>query len=84
MIKKIAVLTGEKAADLKVISKCNIIISTLVNLDILSRRWKQFKQVQNVQLFILDVLHHLIGGKEGLVLEIICSRMRYINLQIVK
>ena len=79
--KKIGVLTGETAADLKVISKCNIIISTPVNWDILSRRWKQRKQVQNVQLFIVDELH-LIGGEEGLVLEIICSRMRYISSQI--
>ncbi len=79
--KKVAVLTGETATDLKIISKANIIISTPVNWDILSRRWKQRKQVQNVALFIVDELH-LIGGEEGPVLEIICSRMRYISSQI--
>ena len=30
----------------------------------LSRRWKQRKNVQNVNLFIVDELH-LIGGESG-------------------
>lgn len=81
--KKIVLLTGETATDLKLISKANVIVSTPVNWDILSRRWKQRKQVQNVQLFIVDELH-LIGGQDGPVLEIICSRMRYISSQIEK
>jgi pre-mRNA-splicing helicase BRR2 len=79
--KKLIVLTGETATDLKLINKAHIIISTPVNWDILSRRWKQRKQVQQVQLFIVDELH-LIGGEDGPVLEIICSRMRYISSQI--
>ena len=79
--KKIVILTGETATDLKLINKAHIIISTPINWDILSRRWKQRKQVQNVNLFIVDELH-LIGGEDGPVLEIICSRMRYISSQI--
>jgi pre-mRNA-splicing helicase BRR2 len=81
--KKLAVLTGETATDLKLLTKANIVVSTPGNWDILSRRWKQRKQVQNVQLFIVDELH-LIGGEEGPVLEIICSRMRYISSQLEK
>ena len=42
----------------------NIIISTPQKWDVLSRRWKQRKNVQNVNLFIVDELH-LIGGEEG-------------------
>ena len=79
--KKVALLTGETATDLKLIAKANIIISTPINWDILSRRWKQRKQVQNVQLIIVDELH-LLGGDDGPVFEIICSRMRYISQQI--
>ena len=77
--KKVVMLTGE--TDIKLISKGNIIVSTPENWDILSRRWKQRKQVQNVSLFIIDELH-LIGGEEGPCVEIICSRMRYISSQI--
>ena len=39
-------------------------ISTPDKWDVLSRRWKQRKNVQNVFLFILDE-GHLIGGESG-------------------
>ena len=42
----------------------NIIISTPEKWDVLSRRWKQRKNVQNINLFIVDELH-LIGGEVG-------------------
>lgn len=35
---------------------------------------------QAVALFLVDELH-LIGGKQGPTLEVVCSRMRYINSQ---
>ena len=41
-----------------------MIIGTPEKWDVLSRRWKQRKNVQNVNLFIIDELH-LIGGEEG-------------------
>ena len=47
-----------------VVLQGNIIISTPERWDVLSRRWKQRKNVQNVSLFIVDELH-LIGGEEG-------------------
>jgi len=79
--RKVVVLTGETATDLKLIAKGNIIISTPEKWDILSRRWKQRKNVQNVNLFIIDDLH-VIGTDEGPVVEVICSRMRYMSSQI--
>ena len=42
----------------------HVIISTPDKWDILSRRWKQRKNVQNVHLFIMDEAH-LIGGEKG-------------------
>ncbi|CAF0840833.1 unnamed protein product [Adineta steineri] len=79
--RKVVLLTGETATDLKLIAKGHIIISTPEKWDILSRRWKQRKNVQNVNLFIVDDLH-VIGSDEGPVLEVICSRMRYMSSQI--
>uniref|UniRef100_A0A8B9LHA9 U5 small nuclear ribonucleoprotein 200 kDa helicase n=1 Tax=Astyanax mexicanus TaxID=7994 RepID=A0A8B9LHA9_ASTMX len=79
--KKVVILTGETSTDLKLLGKGDIIISTPDKWDILSRRWKQRKNVQNVSLFIVDETH-LIGGENGPVLEVICSRMRYISSQI--
>ena len=65
-------LTGETAADVKLLEKGNIIIATPEHWDMLSRRWKQRKNVQAVSLFIVDELH-LIGGRNGPVIEA-CSR----------
>ncbi|KAL1138953.1 hypothetical protein AAG570_009015 [Ranatra chinensis] len=80
---KVVLLTGETATDLKLLAKGQVIIASAEKWDVLSRRWKQRKNVQNVQLFIVDELQ-LLGGDEGPVLEIVCSRMRYICSQIEK
>lgn len=42
----------------------NIIVGTPEKWDVLSRRWKQRKNVQTIGLFVVDELH-LIGGDEG-------------------
>ena len=61
-------LTGETAADVKLLEKGNLIVATPEHWDMLSRRWKQRKNVQAVSLFIVDELH-LIGGRNGPVIE---------------
>lgn len=62
--KKVVLLTGETSTDLKLLGKGDIIVSTPDKWDILSRRWKQRKNVQNVSLFVVDEAH-LIGGENG-------------------
>ncbi|XP_067928050.1 U5 small nuclear ribonucleoprotein 200 kDa helicase-like [Watersipora subatra] len=81
--KKVVLLTGETGADLKLLAKGNVIVSTPEKWDVLSRRWKQRKNIQNVDLFIVDELH-LLAETGGPVLEVITSRMRYISSQIKK
>ncbi|XP_017773161.1 PREDICTED: putative U5 small nuclear ribonucleoprotein 200 kDa helicase [Nicrophorus vespilloides] len=81
--KKVVLLTGETGTDLKLLAKGQIVVTTAEKWDVLSRRWKQRKNVQNVNLFIVDELH-LIGGEDGPVIEVVCSRMRYISSQIEK
>lgn len=81
--KNVVILTGETSTDLRLLREGNIVVSTPEHWDVLSRRWKQRKNVQNVSLFIIDELH-LIGGENGPILEVICSRMRYISSQIDK
>ncbi|KAI8374185.1 Sec63 Brl domain-containing protein [Radiomyces spectabilis] len=81
--KEIVALTGETSADLKLLERGHIICCTPTQWDLISRRWKQRKNVQNVSLFIADELH-LIGGDIGPTYEVIVSRMRYIASQIQK
>ena len=54
---------------MKALERGNIIISTPENWDMLSRRWRVRKNVQNLALFIVDELH-LLGGRNGPVLEV--------------
>ena len=76
----VELLTGETATDLKLLEKATVVVTTPQNWDLVSRRWKQRKNVQNVALLVADELH-LIGGEPGPVLEIVISRMRYISSQ---
>ncbi len=46
---RVVELTGETATDIKLLEKGQIIISTPERWDVLSRRWKQRKHVQQVQ-----------------------------------
>ncbi|XP_045489788.1 putative U5 small nuclear ribonucleoprotein 200 kDa helicase [Pieris rapae] len=78
---KVVQLTGETATDHKLLNKGQIIITTADKWDVLSRRWKVRKSVQSVSLLIVDALQ-LLGGEEGPIMEVVCSRMRYIASQI--
>ncbi|RFU79696.1 hypothetical protein TARUN_2522 [Trichoderma arundinaceum] len=78
--KEIVKLTGETAADLKILEAGDLILATPTQWDVLSRQWKRRKNIQTVQLFIADEIH-LLGGYMGYVYEIIVSRMHYIRTQ---
>ncbi|KAG2231539.1 Sec63 Brl domain-containing protein [Thamnidium elegans] len=81
--KEVVALTGETSADLKLLERGNIICCTPTQWDLISRRWKQRKNVQNVDLFIADEIH-MIGGDLGPTYEVIVSRMRYMASQTQK
>jgi pre-mRNA-splicing helicase BRR2 len=76
----VVLLTGEPTADLRLLDRGDLVVSTPQHWDMLSRRWKQRKNVQRVRLFVADELH-LVGGEDGHVLEAVVSRMRYIAAQ---
>lgn len=78
--KEIVALTGETSADLKLLERGDVIVCTPTQWDVISRRWKQRKNVQTVGLFIADELH-LIGGDVGPTYEVVVSRMRFIAPQ---
>lgn len=74
-------LTGEATSDLNLLNAGNIIVSSAVPWDMLSRKWKQRKAIQNISLYIFDELQ-LVGGKEGPTLEIVTSRARFVASQL--
>ncbi len=61
-------LTGETAADNKILERSDLIITTPERWDLMSRRWMQKKSVQDVKLVIVDEMH-LLDGEHGPTLE---------------
>ncbi|KAI0062804.1 Sec63-domain-containing protein [Artomyces pyxidatus] len=78
--KEIVGLTGETSADLRLLEKGDVIVCTPSQWDILSRRWRQRKNVQNVGLLIADEVQ-LVGGEVGPTYEVVISRTRYVSAQ---
>lgn len=83
MKKQVVVLSGDITTDLNALESGDVILSSAINWDILSRRWKQRKIVQNISLYVFDELH-MIGGLEGPTYEVIVSRARFIASQLEK
>ncbi|KAF8555606.1 Sec63-domain-containing protein [Imleria badia] len=78
--KEIVSLTGETSADLRLLEKGDVIVCTPSQWDVLSRRWRQRKNVQTIALLIADEIQ-LIGGEVGPTYEVIISRTRYVSAQ---
>lgn len=76
----VSILTGELSTDLKRLG-ANIVVSSAAHWDMVSRRWKQRKHIQNVDLYIADELH-LLGARDGPVFEVVLSRARYVASQL--
>jgi pre-mRNA-splicing helicase BRR2 len=80
---QVVLLTGEASTDLNLLNGGSVVVSSAVNWDSLSRRWKQRKVIQNIALFIFTDLE-LIGGEDGPTLEIVVSRARFVASQLEK
>ncbi|KAI0731785.1 Sec63-domain-containing protein [Fomitopsis betulina] len=78
--KEIVSLTGETSADLRLLEKGDVIVCTPTQWDVLSRRWRQRKNVQTIGLLIADEIQ-LVGGEVGPTYEVVISRTRYVSAQ---
>ena len=54
--------------------------SPVLQWDVISRRWRQRKNVQTIGLLIADEVQ-LVGGEVGPTYEVIISRTRYVSAQ---
>ncbi|EAU82983.1 DNA polymerase theta/eta [Coprinopsis cinerea okayama7 len=78
--KEIVSLTGETSADLRLLEKGDVIVCTPTQWDVISRRWRQRKNVQTLGLLIADEVQ-LVGGEVGPTYEVVISRTRYVSAQ---
>lgn len=81
--KKTALLGEDSAANLRLLKENDLVVATAQRWDVVSRRWRQRKNVQSIRLYIFDQMH-LLGGSEGPTLEVVVSRARYVAAQTEK
>lgn len=75
-------LTGDMTPDRDAINNANIIITTPEKWDGISRYWKSRKYVKKVAVIIFDEIH-LLGLDRGPILEVIVSRLRFVERRIL-
>ncbi|KIM35850.1 hypothetical protein M413DRAFT_449581 [Hebeloma cylindrosporum] len=78
--KEILSLTGETSADLRLLEKGDVLVCTPTQWDVISRRWRQRKNVQTLGLLIADEVQ-MVGGEVGPTYEVVISRTRYVERQ---
>lgn len=75
--KVISKLTGEAAEDAKIFAQSHLVLATPTQLDILSRRWRQRKAIQSLDLIVADDAHLIGSGASGVAYEAGLSRLRF-------
>lgn len=79
--RTVAALAAETSTNLRIVEGADIVVATPEQWDVLSRRWRQRKHVQDVALYVFDDLHLLGDGRVGATYEVVCSRARFIAAQ---
>ncbi|KAH3683929.1 hypothetical protein WICPIJ_005129 [Wickerhamomyces pijperi] len=80
--KVINKLTSELSVNLKLLASSHLILATPSQFDVISRRWQQRKNVQSIELLIVDDVQAIGNGSEGFVYENVISRMKFIKSQL--
>lgn len=78
--KSINRLTGDTNNDLRIISSSHLILATPEQIEFISRRWRQRKVIQSLELIICDDVHAIGDGTpRGIAYENFISRMRMMS-----
>ncbi|CAG9864266.1 unnamed protein product, partial [Phyllotreta striolata] len=76
--KRVVEVTGDATPRSEFIRSSHVIVTTPEKWDAMSRNWTAKDFVKDVGLIVIDEVH-LLGEERGPVLEVIVSRMNYIN-----
>ncbi|EGV61861.1 Sec63-domain-containing protein [Yamadazyma tenuis ATCC 10573] len=80
--KEVEKLTGELATDLAILSSNHLILSTPEVFDFVSKRWRQRKAVQAIEMVICDDVQLIGSGSSGVSYENVVARMKFISSQL--
>lgn len=79
----LTLLTGDAAVDYEAMKVADVIVSTPAHWNLLSRKWKQRKLVQQIGLYLFDHVHTISSaqGEGSVAYEMVISRSRFIATQ---
>lgn len=75
--KVVAKLSGDLTADVRTLARSHLVLATPAQFDVVSRRWRQRKLIQSVDLLIADDVHQVGFASCGTVYETVLTRMRF-------
>ena len=79
--KETVALASETSTNLRLLEQADVVVATPEQWDVLSRRWRQRRNVQSVALYIFDDLHLLSDAYVGPTYEVVGSRARFVAAQ---
>lgn len=82
--KNINKLGSDLNLNLRIITQSHLILATPEQFDLVSRRWRNRRNIQGIELAIYDDIHEINTGISGAVYETIVSRMSFISIQLEK
>ncbi|EJS43942.1 brr2p [Saccharomyces arboricola H-6] len=77
-------LGNDPSMNLKLLAGSHVLLATPTQFELLSRRWRQRKNIQSLELMIYDDTHEISQGVQGAVYETVISRMIFIATQLEK
>lgn len=89
--KRLSGLAGGKVIDklgldtslnLRIVAQSHLILATPEQFEVVSRSWRQKKNLQNIDLLLYDDVHELSDGLTGAIYEMLISRMSFITNQL--
>ena len=82
--REVVALTDDTSANLRLLELADVVVATPEQWDVLSRRWRQRRNVQDVSLYIFDDVHMITDVRIGAAYETVCARSRFITAQTEK
>lgn len=82
--KVVSKLIDNPADNSKLLGHSHLTLATPKQFDLLSRRWRQRKNIQNIDLLVCDDVHQMSSDAEGSAYETLISRMMFISVQLEK
>ena len=75
-------LSDNISTNINLLAQSHLILATPEEFDYISRRWRQRKNIQRIELIIFDDVHNVSNGLNGAIYETIITRMVFISTQL--